>query len=57
MNSYYNLFVATENGILKGVNSVTKTFNNLNNIENLDREKEILCMCWTDPAAQDQVSP
>jgi len=57
MNSYYNLFVATENGLLKGVNSHTKTFNNLNNIENLDKNKEILCMCWTDDTKQDEVNP
>jgi hypothetical protein len=77
MNSHYNIFVGTENGLLKGnnyqdnisnlfinlpkmyyyqgINSKSKTFNNLNNIENLSKDKEILAMCWVNDSNQDQV--
>lgn len=55
MKSYYNIFVATENGLLKGINSHTKTFNNLNNLDNLDKEKEIVCMTWTNQSKQDEI--
>ena len=38
-----------------GINSHAKTFNNLNSLDNLDKDKEILCMSWTDPDEQDEV--
>ena len=50
MNSHYNIFVGTENGLLKGVNSQAKTFNNLNNLESLSKDNEILAMCWLNEA-------
>lgn len=40
----------------QGANSYSKTFNNLNNMDNLTREKEILSMCWSDDATQEHVS-
>jgi hypothetical protein len=75
MNSYYNLFVGTENGLLKGnyskyyriltknatkifeigVNSHTKSFNNLNNLDNLNKDQEIVYMNWTS-IIQDKVN-
>ena len=55
MNSYYNVFVGTENGLLKGINTTSKSFNNLNNIENLTKEKEIMAMCWSNGSKLDRV--
>ncbi|CAF0810677.1 unnamed protein product [Brachionus calyciflorus] len=53
--SYYNIFVGTDNGLLKGINSKAKTFNNLNSMENLNKEKEIVQMSWFDSSTQDNV--
>lgn len=43
------MFVGTEIGLLKGVNTTRKYFQNLNSINGLDRQDEILMMCWGNP--------
>lgn len=69
----YNIFVGTDNGLLKGksinktyfdklisfkmkgINSKAKTFNNLNSMENLTKDKEIVQMDWFDHNSQLEV--
>jgi hypothetical protein len=51
----YNIFVGTENGILKGINTQMKSFSNLNNIESLNKNDEIVSMCWQNDENQDEV--
>ncbi|KAK3603142.1 hypothetical protein CHS0354_042967 [Potamilus streckersoni] len=42
----YNVFVGSETGLLKGINIVRSSWDNLNSMEKADREKEICAMCW-----------
>ncbi|RNA36918.1 WD repeat-containing 74 [Brachionus plicatilis] len=51
----YNIFVGTDNGLLKGINSKTRSFNNLNSMENLTKDKEILQMSWFDQKTQQDI--
>lgn len=52
----YNLFVGSENGTFKGLNTSANTFSNLNNIKSLNKQKEILKLCWKNVDLQDEVS-
>ncbi len=41
--------------ILIGINTNSKTFNNLNSLDNLNKEKEILAMCWSNTETFEKV--
>ncbi|XP_013382199.1 WD repeat-containing protein 74 [Lingula anatina] len=43
---WHNVFLGTETGFLKGVNIEKKIFKNLNESSGVDKNKEILAMCW-----------
>jgi hypothetical protein len=51
----YNLFVGSENGTFKGLNTASNTFSNLNDIKSLNKQKEILKLCWKNAELQDEV--
>ena len=55
MPSNFNIFVGSENGVFKGLNSSNRSFKNLNDLDGLDASKEIVAMCWCDDAKQDEV--
>lgn len=40
---------------MKGINSKAKTFNNLNSMENLTKDREIIQMHWFDESSQQEV--
>ncbi|GAB1608520.1 WD repeat-containing protein 74-like [Argonauta hians] len=42
----YNVFVASEIGLLKGANCVDQTWGNLTELDEIKRDNEITCMCW-----------
>ncbi|KAF8777881.1 WD repeat-containing protein 74 [Argiope bruennichi] len=44
----WHVFVGTEIGLLKGVDTEKKTFSNLNPVENLNKDDEITAICWED---------
>lgn len=42
----YNVFAGAETGILKGINTGEKKWENLNSIADAKKSKEILTLCW-----------
>jgi len=44
----YCLYIGSETGILKRVDVEQKTWNNVNKVEKIDKEKEIVALCWND---------
>jgi hypothetical protein len=51
----YNIYVGSENGLFKGVNTLKGEFQNLNLAKGLNKNKEIVSMCWANKDAQDEV--
>ncbi|KAL4222572.1 WD repeat-containing protein 74 [Mactra antiquata] len=43
----YNVFLGAETGLLKGINTLKGSWNNLNAIETPSKTNEITCMSWT----------
>ncbi|KAG8177094.1 hypothetical protein JTE90_015239 [Oedothorax gibbosus] len=44
----WHVYVGTEVGLLKGVDTTKEAFTNLNPIDGLEKEEEITAMCWGD---------
>ncbi|KAL8601013.1 hypothetical protein ACOMHN_030670 [Nucella lapillus] len=42
----YNVFAGAETGLLKGINTGERTWQNLNSMESASRSREITCVCW-----------
>ena len=51
----YNIYVGSENGLFKGVNTLKGEFANLNLSKDLNKNKEIVSMCWSDVETMDTV--
>ena len=52
---HHNIYIGSENGLFKGVNTLKGEFNNLNLSKDLNKNKEIVSMCWSNEEQQDKV--
>ena len=51
----HNIYLGSENGLFKGVNTLKGEFQNLNLSKDLNKNKEIVSMCWINEETQDEV--
>ncbi|KAK7110824.1 WD repeat-containing protein 74-like [Littorina saxatilis] len=42
----YNVFVGAETGLLKGLQTAERSWQNLNSVADTNRSREITCLCW-----------
>lgn len=45
-SALHNVFVGAETGLLKGINAITKSWENINTIDAVNKSNEIKSMCW-----------